>query len=227
MADKFMNHERLRNKAIGPGDDTFIVGRFVGHDGKQKNRVSVRFGAISMMADPSEGVMNSHLGRTVESFLIETHTICGYSGSPVFLHIDPTVKRPETDTTPSTTWRGPWLLGVDTANITEASEVLQFNEKEKAWEHSGDYVRQSTGMIAVTPAWHITALLNDPALAEERAEVESEMKRKSKAPPPEVVLKSAGGVDAVFDETLRAMLSSPPSPHHAKPKPKRSPAKKG
>jgi len=222
-ADKFMNHVRIAAKGIGAGEDTFIVGRFVGYDGKQKNKPTVRFGALSMMADPNEGVYNSYFGRDVEAFLVETHTVCGYSGSPVFLHIDPDHKRPESDKSPSTKWRGPWLLGIDTANILEGREVQRLDAKSGDWVDESDRrTLQSTGMIAVTPAWHIYNLLHDVSVISEREGIEAAVKKMSK---PIVQLKTASpaaDTDAQFERTVKAMLSTPPQPKTAK----RTPAKK-
>jgi hypothetical protein len=49
--DIFLNTEVLNNKnsSIGIGDDVFMIGRFINHDGKQRNEPSVRFGNISIM----------------------------------------------------------------------------------------------------------------------------------------------------------------------------------
>src|SRR6266568_6442901 len=42
-----LREERLDR--IGPGDETFFVGRFITHEGTQKNTPTARFGNISMM----------------------------------------------------------------------------------------------------------------------------------------------------------------------------------
>jgi hypothetical protein len=44
----FLTKELVTELEIGPGDATFMVGRFVGHEGKQ-NLPNVRFGNISTM----------------------------------------------------------------------------------------------------------------------------------------------------------------------------------
>jgi hypothetical protein len=67
--------------AVGPGTDTVTVGRFITHDGKQRNLPSLRFGNIAMM--PLEPVAHPD-GYLQESFLIESRSLSGYSGSPVF-----------------------------------------------------------------------------------------------------------------------------------------------
>ena len=41
--------QKMEVMKIGPGDDTYMVGRFINHHGKQRNLPSVRWGHISMM----------------------------------------------------------------------------------------------------------------------------------------------------------------------------------
>jgi hypothetical protein len=43
------DHEHIRKYNIGPGDEVFMTGRFVNHEGRQKNLPMVRFGNISML----------------------------------------------------------------------------------------------------------------------------------------------------------------------------------
>jgi hypothetical protein len=78
--------DMARDLRIGLGDDLFMVGRFINHDGKERNIPVVRFGTIAMM--PDEPIMDD--GHPQESFLIEIRTIPGYSGSPVLVHIPDT-----------------------------------------------------------------------------------------------------------------------------------------
>jgi hypothetical protein len=81
---KLLTKFKLESKGLGVGDDTFVVGRFINHEGRQRNRPTVRFGTIAMMPDANDGVYNNHMSSDQESYLVETHTVCGYSGSPVF-----------------------------------------------------------------------------------------------------------------------------------------------
>jgi hypothetical protein len=69
---------------VGPGDDVFVVGRFINSQGTVRNIPSVRFGNIAQMPiEPIE--QNRVFGKfQQESFLVEARSISGYSGSPVF-----------------------------------------------------------------------------------------------------------------------------------------------
>ena len=65
---------------IGIGDEAIAIGRFINHDGNQRNQPSVRFGAIAQM--PKDKI-RTDTGEQ-DAFLVEIKSISGYSGSPVF-----------------------------------------------------------------------------------------------------------------------------------------------
>ncbi|MCH8063445.1 MAG: trypsin-like peptidase domain-containing protein [Chloroflexi bacterium] len=87
----FLTKELITDHAIGPGDETFFLGRFISHDGKQQNLPILRFGNIAMM--PWQPVRHPR-GINQESFLIEARSLSGFSGSPVFLFTAPWYPRP-------------------------------------------------------------------------------------------------------------------------------------
>jgi hypothetical protein len=68
---------------IGCGDEVFISGLFVNHSGKHRNIPIIRTGNIAMM--PEEPVSLDSFGDA-EVYLIESRSIGGLSGSPVFVH---------------------------------------------------------------------------------------------------------------------------------------------
>lgn len=81
--DKFISQETITDYRIGPGDEAFLIGRLVTMGGRQKNTPVVRFGNLSMMADPSEPVVLR--GHEQEAFLVECRSLSGFSGSPAFV----------------------------------------------------------------------------------------------------------------------------------------------
>ena len=75
------NDEQLGSMPpVGAGDDAIIAGLFRNHLGSARNIPIVRAGIISAL--PGEPV-ETKLGPT-HAFLVETHSIGGLSGSPVF-----------------------------------------------------------------------------------------------------------------------------------------------
>jgi hypothetical protein len=81
--EEFITKEIIKQHDFGPGDEAFVVGRFVNHEGKQQNTPSARFGNVAQMPiDPIRGKRASGYFDQ-ESFLVEVRSIPGYSGSPV------------------------------------------------------------------------------------------------------------------------------------------------
>jgi hypothetical protein len=160
----FVTKQDIGGAACGIGDDVFMVGRFVNHDGNLTNVPSVRFGHLSMDAlnirHPS--------GRDQLSFAVEMLSRPGYSGSPVYIY-----RSPYDLTTGSMLVGGRtmWLLGINWGFITDSSEV---NEKTVTSGMVADgqkivrYVSVNTGMNGVVPAWRLRDLLNSGPLKRER-----------------------------------------------------------
>jgi len=73
----------LRETPIGIGDEVFVVGLFTQRVGNNKNIPIIRMGNVSAMADNEEPVQTTK-GPMV-ACLIESHSIGGLSGSPVFV----------------------------------------------------------------------------------------------------------------------------------------------
>jgi len=110
----FVTDANIQSDGIGAGDDVFITGLFAHFSGNEKNFPIVRMGNIAMI--PSEPVPTSSFGN-MEIYLIESHSIGGLSGSPVFVLKQIEIGR----------WRI-YLLGlihghwqIDSRNIVDAS----------------------------------------------------------------------------------------------------------
>ena len=73
--------EAIREYEIGVGNEVFIAGLFHPHHGTENNIPIVRVGSIAAM--PIEPV-DTELGR-MDAYLIDTRSIRGLSGSPVFV----------------------------------------------------------------------------------------------------------------------------------------------
>jgi hypothetical protein len=156
-----------RNAVIFPGDEVFMIGRFISHEGNGQNAPAVRFGNISMMASQP---MKSQFKDDQETFLVEHRSLPGYSGSPVFVYLNPSQPRPPTWLTP---WQqtgdvgmdkiGPWLLGIDWVHIHNYEPVLTQRD-EKSIAVPKLWVKAHTGMAGVIPAWRLADLLTSPEL---------------------------------------------------------------
>jgi hypothetical protein len=169
--------EKIKHYNIGPGDETFIVGRFVNHEGKQQNLPSVRFGQLSML--PIEPIRTKR-GLLQEVFLVESRSLPGYSGSPVFISPMPfsAVRREHPPA---------MLLGIDMGHITDQRPVLSKAEtgaQNKQVPANEDwFVETNTGMSLVVPAWKIYETLHVEELVESRKEVLAELERQKNNSP--------------------------------------------
>jgi hypothetical protein len=174
----------LQRKHLGfvaaAGDDTFMVGRFVNHAGIQRNTPSLRFGSIAMLPFEKVKLRNGYLQ---EAFLVETRSISGYSGSPVFAY------EPEY----SKNWHrdypiavesikklvgNPILLGIDCGHILQYKNVI--DAQLKPHPH-GLKVESNTGMAIVIPAWRLADLLNTKDFVTQRNQKDYELKLEKEA----------------------------------------------
>ena len=188
--NEFISRETIEDYRIGPGDETFLIGRLITREGRQRNMPVVRFGNISMMADPSEPVRRDD-GGDQESFLVECRSLSGFSGSPVFVtttqaygpgHLP---KEYQPGPRPATVGvrtahlgvfgtHGPWLLGIDWGHIRLWKSVYKADHETTA---DGLRVEANTGIACVVPAWQILETLNQQELVERRKEYDDGISR--------------------------------------------------
>jgi len=185
--NEYVGYYGIPSSAIGAGDDTFMVGRFISHDGKQRNTPSLRFGSIAML--PFEKI-KLESGYMQEAYLVETRSISGYSGSPVFVYrpVEQKTIIPADYSNPSEgeihsksiaqLMGYPSLLGIDCGHIRYFDDVLDASGKPHllGWK-----VESNTGMAIVIPAWRLDDLLNVEELALQRKQKDEEYKKKKEA----------------------------------------------
>jgi hypothetical protein len=177
-----VNAKLIGEHGIGPGDSVFVIGRFINHEGKQRNTPSTRFGHIAQMAH--EPIMRDDKFMQ-ESFLVEAKSIGGYSGSPVFVYIDMMAARPGAQGR-STGFLGPWLLGVDWCHINDWQPVRDAvgrplnNKTSPPWDMQ---INANTGMMGVVPAWKLAEIFAMQSLQDQFAAAE-EQALKERGPPP-------------------------------------------
>ncbi len=172
--DQFITPEILERYRIGPGDEAFMVGRFVIHAGEQTDIPSVRFGNVSMMPALVD-LGHGHVRQ--ESFLVEMRSSSGYSGSPVFVYIPPSdlpFRRIKEHAC------GPWLLGINCAHFFDWGRIY---EGDKKTCHDELLAQLNTGMAAIIPAWKLRELLNDSKLVKERKRDDEVLKRSQNESP--------------------------------------------
>jgi hypothetical protein len=174
---------------IGIGDDVFMIGRFVDHDGGDVNLPTVRFGNISMMPAP----IKQGNGNKRNAYCIDMHSRSGYSGSPVFVY-----RTVGTDI--SKNLETPGEVHLTTANLLMPLGV-HFGQFPELWKIKGrtvsaipaegtelnateQHIEGLSGMTCVVPMQEVRNLLELPKLREYIERVEAELaKQKPEAVP--------------------------------------------
>jgi hypothetical protein len=147
------------------GQEVFMVGRFVNHEGRQSNRPTARFGHIAQL--PYERIRTTR-GIEQDGFLVDMRSLAGYSGSPVFVYRN----RPDLTSDDAEWVMGIELrfLGVDFGHLPLYARVLREN-RDRAFEPPM-WVEQNSGVAAVIPAWRLKQLIDDEEVARIREESE-------------------------------------------------------
>lgn len=150
---------------LGPGDEVFIVGRFIHHDGKaQTNLPILHTGIISML--PLGSIRNPHTKKDESDFLIEVHSRGGYSGSPVFVYAMP-ADQVNLGSHPRKYGPQLWLLGAMWGHVTTFEPVVDPDIPGDD-KRTGTFVRFDTNVAAVVPAWQIAHLMTGNEAAARR-----------------------------------------------------------
>jgi hypothetical protein len=179
----FARQERIERSEIGPGDDVFMVGRFVDHDGGAVNSPSVRFGNISTQPTP----VRQPNGKDADSYCIDMHSRSGYSGSPVFVYR--TAGHDLTQGTNLVLHPAEFLfLGLHYAQFPEIWEIGEAQKRPAA--HSmvplvtdGKYVKGLSGMTLALPAWLVIEVLDKPEIKSHRDAVDAQLSAQDRAKP--------------------------------------------
>ena len=166
---------------IGIGDDVFSVGRFMDLSGIQKNQPFLRTGILSAGQIISVGQDTRMPWAGEPSYIIEMRSRSGFSGSPVYIYIDPWTPRmvdTEIDQTIDLNdlrFAGPWLLGVHWGQLPIVGP------------DAIDSGSASASMLAVVPCSALTRLLlEDQDVIQERREYEQHWADSARADPESV-----------------------------------------
>ena len=167
--DFFLTDKKMQEERIWLGENLFTVTQFFD---RRSNRVipMVRAGNISVM--PETRVTTNWTPGEIEAYLIESKSIGGFSGSPVFVYLPVRTSQTcgEYPESPTDLYyllgllHGHWSLDIF------PQDRIKFEE-----EHIKGV---SAGIGVVVPAKKILEVLNQPSLNRLRREMETEMKAR-------------------------------------------------
>jgi hypothetical protein len=161
----FLDPPTMADKGIGVGDEIFITGLFSFVTGKKKNLPIVRAGNLAMV--PSERVPSKRWHKDgLEAYLIESRSIGGLSGSPVFVQRSIKVHAAEnTGKIPLAAGAMFWL------GLIHGHWDVDIDQVDGIWkdgwaEENGNQI--NVGMAIVVPSHKIMEVLEHPGLVEKR-----------------------------------------------------------
>ncbi len=161
--DMFVNDEIIKNENIGIGDDVFFPGLFTLLK-SEKNLPIMRMGNIAMM-NPGRLIPTKSFGN-IEAHLVESRSIGGLSGSPVFVLNSDLINRQQN------------LLGLMHGHWDVPENQVQAAEDSKSISILN---KVNMGIAMVVPAEKILETLNHPTLAARRAELDQDELKAGKA----------------------------------------------
>jgi hypothetical protein len=160
-----LTEERAAKMRIGIGDAVFMVGRFVNHEGKQRNAPLVRFGMIAQMpTEPIEYELNGK-PHSQDSIIADIRSIGGYSGSPVFLN-----EQNIFDRAGGAPIDRHYLIGIDWGHIKMWSPVCGPDEEPII----NTQVNINSGMAGIVPSWKLLDLIMSDDLKHFRKKTEDQ-----------------------------------------------------
>jgi hypothetical protein len=152
--DLVTSADDFRRLAVTEGTDVFFAGLFTPHIGSIKNYPIVRFGRVALL---SEEKINWD-GVPTDLYLIESASYGGNSGAPVFIQLGPI--------------RGSSAITIGAQEIRLAGVMKgAFEQARPLVVANTDGLNRSIsniGIAAVSPAYHLRALLLSPDLVEQR-----------------------------------------------------------
>lgn len=145
---ELMSLDDFKDSIVSVCDDVIIAGLFTHHHGSNRNLPIIRTGTISAL--PYENIQTKH--HLMEGFLIETRSIGGLSGSPVFHRKIIDIDRRDIEVAFSFRYK---LIGIIYGHYDD-----KYSIKDEVEQDINHYEKINTGIAIITPSWKILELLN-------------------------------------------------------------------
>lgn len=159
-----LTKEYVEANDIGCGDEVFTVGLLARHFGKERNIPIVRMGNIAAM--PEEEIDLGSAGKHA-AYLVESRSIGGLSGSPVFLNTPP-IRLVGTQLINNIGHESEYLIGVNIGLFEVGADGDRLASEPKSSRR--DFLEtMSAGIAVVIPIDRAVEIIHSPPLAISRA----------------------------------------------------------
>jgi hypothetical protein len=145
-SDEIADRALLAEEAIGIGNEVFFAGLFIGHSETVRNEPIVRSGIIAAMPETIESG-----GLPQHAFLIESRSVGGLSGSPVFASVGFWRHDEDGQLKLRTTFRSTYLIGLISGHWNAEAEIEGGIEREFV----------NMGIAKVTPMDKVLPLMEE------------------------------------------------------------------
>jgi len=170
LAGSCVDRDTSQRLRLGQGDEIYMVGRFIGHGGRESNNPVARFGNISLMPSAVDPVLDGRRNH-VEAYLVEMRSRSGFSGSPVFTFIVERNDRGQIPNPTNVSMGGTILalLGIDTGHKVEPI-IVKGRKGTGEYEETDLFIDYPSDLAIVSPTWKITDRLERQDAVDYRSE---------------------------------------------------------
>jgi len=168
--DDFIDQEKIAASNLGAGDDVFLAGLFTEVEETTRNIPIVRIGNLAMM--PGEKIPFKD-GKLIEAYLVESRSMGGLSGSPVFIRETITVNAGKRFaagfTLNAVNDPAPESSGVRSLTLTELGRIYFLGSMIGHWDAPTGFnfpekEAVNMGISPVVPAHKIKEIITQPEL---------------------------------------------------------------
>lgn len=202
-----LSDDYIRKNDVGCGDEVFVTGLLARHFGKTRNIPIVRMGNIAAM--PEEPVDLGEYGHQ-EVYLIESRSIGGLSGSPVFLNTPP-FRIVDTQITQADGHQRDYLMGVNIGLFK--AQPLRDSVPSEPMAHREEFLElMSSGIAVVVPVQRIIEIIQSAPIKDIMERSLAKLHKNSDFVP----TSAANSINEVTADRMATptAANNPPNPRH-------------